>query len=66
MFRLVLVKLTKAGLLFDGKGSDELMTRWSWKSRQVTTVERFVQLVDKAVDSTVLSKYIINHCLPYK
>jgi hexokinase len=27
MFRLVLVKLTKAGLLFDGKGSDELMTR---------------------------------------
>jgi len=46
MFRLVLVKLTKAGLLFDGKGSDELMTRWLWKSRQVTTVERFVQLVN--------------------
>lgn len=40
MFRLVLVKLTKAGLLFDGKGSEELMTRWLWKSRQVTTVEK--------------------------
>lgn len=40
MFRLVLVKLTKAGLLFDGKGSEELMTRWLWKSRHVTTVER--------------------------
>ncbi|XP_071134252.1 hexokinase type 2-like [Mytilus edulis] len=40
MFRVVLVKLTKAGVLFDGKGSDELMTRWLWKSRQVTTVEK--------------------------
>ncbi|XP_060577895.1 hexokinase type 2-like [Ruditapes philippinarum] len=40
LVRLVLVKLTSAGVLYGGKGSDSLMTRWNLTTSHVTAIER--------------------------
>jgi hexokinase len=41
LVRLVLVKLTSAGVLYGGKGSDSLMTRWNLTTSHVTAIERY-------------------------
>lgn len=40
LVRLVLVKLTKLGLIFGGKGSEKLFTRWNFTTSHVTAIER--------------------------
>lgn len=42
--RLALEKLRKHGLLFGGKGSEELSTRGRFYTKYVSEIERFVQL----------------------
>lgn len=38
--RLVLVNLTKQGLLFNGTGSEDLFTRWKFLTKYVSEIER--------------------------
>lgn len=40
LVRLALVKLTKLGLLFGGKGSEKLFKRWNLTTSHVTAIER--------------------------
>ena len=40
--RLVLAKLTKDGLLFDGRGSEDLFTRQRFLTKYVSEIERCV------------------------
>lgn len=40
LVRLFLVKLTTAGVLFQGKCSEKLMTRWNFSTNNVTKIER--------------------------
>lgn len=42
--RLALEKLRKHGLLFGGKGSEELSTRGRFYTKYVSEIERFVHL----------------------
>ncbi|KAL4232598.1 hypothetical protein ACF0H5_007288 [Mactra antiquata] len=39
LVRLALVKMVKARLLFNGQSSDKLMTRWSFTTTHVTSIE---------------------------
>lgn len=43
--RLALEKLRKHGLLFGGKGSEELSTRGRFYTKYVSEIERFVHLI---------------------
>lgn len=40
LVRLVLLKFTKEKVLFSGKGSEELNTRWRFKTKYVSEIER--------------------------
>lgn len=42
LVRLILLKLTKDNILFGGKPSEALLTKWRFKTKYVSEIERLV------------------------
>lgn len=65
--RLALEKLRKHGLLFGGKGSEELSTRGRFYTKYVSEIERFVHLFKlQSVKFTFLAIFNFFKDLQYK